>query len=249
MEHCGVSVSRDERTELYFETLTPSYSPGRYRPILHFLRKNAAGKSSLLDVGCGSGNVLAMIHKQTPVSELAGLDISPRYLEQCASSVPGCRTHEGSILDASLTELIGRQYRYVMVGAILHHLVGGTRRKSRDLAALALENAWGLVEPGGALIVMEPTFRPRWLMWALFHVKRVVGRLTSRRVPLLGYWNNIGEPVVSYYSHAQMKAALEGLSGKVIVAKKREKRLPLLWRLAGLTERADSILIVRKHRG
>lgn len=244
-----MSVSRDERTEQYFETLTPTYSHGRYRPFLKFLRRDADEGASVLDIGCGSGNVLAMIRKRTPVSELAGLDISVRYLEQCASNVPGCRTHEGSILDPSLADDIGQQFRYVMVGAVLHHLVGRTRRESRDLAVQALDNAWALVEPGGALLVMEPTFRPSWAMWGLFHVKRVVGRLTSRRVPLLGYWNNIGEPVVSYYAHSEMKAALETLDGELIVANKRKKRLPFLWRLAGLTERADSVLIVRKYRG
>lgn len=242
-----MSVSRDERTERYFQALTPTYSPWRYRSFLSFLRKDGVEGSSLLDVGCGSGNVLKMIWKETPVAELAGLDTSPRYLEQCATNVPGCRTYEGSILDVSLTGMIGRQYHYVLVGAILHHLVGRTRRESRDLATQALANAWALVEPGGVLLVMEPTFRPRWAMWGLFHVKRVVGRLTSRRVPLLGYWNNIGEPVVSYYSHAEVKEALEGMGGKLILARKREKRLPLQWRIAGLTERADSLLLLRKH--
>ena len=241
-----MSVSRDARTEHYFETLTPTYSPRRYRPVLKFLRQDARKSSSLLDVGCGSGNVLAMVRKGTPVAELAGLDVSARYLTQCASNVPGCQTHEGSIVNASLADEMGRKYRYVMVGAVLHHLVGRTRRALRELTRRALENAWALVAPGGALIVMEPTFRPRWVMWGLFHVKRVVGRLTSRRVPLLGYWNNIGEPVVSYYSHVEMEAAIDRLGGEMILARKRTRRLPVMWRLAGLTERADSVLILRK---
>ena len=241
-----MSVSRDERTERYFETLTPTYSPRRYRPVLKFLRQDARKSSSLLDVGCGSGNVLAMMRKGTRVDELAGLDVSARYLAQCESNVPGCQTYEGSIVDASLANEIGRQYRYVLVGAVLHHLVGRTRRRSRDLTRQALENAWALVEPGGALILMEPTFRPRWVMWCLFHAKRVVGRLTSRRVPLLGYWNNIGEPVVSYYSHVEIEVAIARLGGELVLARKETRRLPFMWRLAGLTERADSVLILRK---
>jgi SAM-dependent methyltransferase len=237
---------RDRRTEQYFDELTPSYSPGRYRPVLRFLRKDADGNASLLDVGCGSGNVLGLIRKKTTLRELAGLDVSRRYLDLCVANVPGCNTHEGSILDEGVVDGVGRRYRYVMVGAVLHHLVGSSRGHSRGLARQALANAWALVEPGGALIVMEPTFRPRWLMGLLFHLKRLVGKLSSRRVSLLGYWNNIGEPVVSYYSHEEMMDKLRQLGGELVVEKKKVKPMLLLWRLSGMLERADSVFILRK---
>ena len=144
---------------------------------------------------------------------------------------------------------MGRRYRYVLAGAILHHLVGRSRPESLACAREGLRSAWSLVEPGGGLIVMEPTFRPHWLMTAVFHVKRLVSRVTSGRVTLFGHWNNLGEPVVSYFSHDELVrevAALLG-AGKALEVK-RTRKLPLLWRLSGVTERADSVLVARKQR-
>ena len=83
-------IEHDERTEQYFDANTPRYSSGRYKAVVKFLRKDAAPGSSLLDVGCGSGDVLRLISDETPVGELAGLDISAASLDRCAAAVPGC---------------------------------------------------------------------------------------------------------------------------------------------------------------
>ena len=37
------------------------------------------------------------------------------------------------------------------------------------------------------------------------YVKKGVSRITSRRVPIGGYWNNIGPPVVSYYTNEELR--------------------------------------------
>ncbi len=241
-------VGHDEHTQRYFDENTPAYSLGRYKEVVEFLRADATAGSSLLDVGCGSGNILKLIARNTPVNHLAGIDVSRAYLDQCADAVPGCETHLASILDKDLQARIGRRYRFVLVGAVLHHLVGHSRPQSLEHARAGLLGAWSLVEAGGGLILMEPTFRPQWLMSALFHVKRLVSRVTSGRVSLFGHWNNLGEPVVSYFSHAQLIREVGTLPGAGIeLDLKKTQRLPLIWRLAGVTERADSVLVVRKQ--
>jgi len=233
-------------TTEYFEKNTPVYSKGRYAKVVEFLREQDADGASLLDVGCGSGNILRLIADNTHIAELGGLDVSPNYLEQCAQAVP-CETYLGSILDDSLRTSIGRSYRYVLVGAVLHHLVGSTRRASLEMARHGMVNAWHLVRAGGCLIVMEPTFRPRLMCTSLFHVKRVVSRFTRRRVSFLGRWNNLGEPIVSYFSHDELLVELAHLPGATTVLDIRKRKArPLVWRLAGVTERSDSILILRK---
>jgi len=238
---------RDERTEQYFERNTPEYSLGRYREVVEFLRADADAGSSLLDVGCGTGNVLKLLAENTPVAEVAGMDISRACLDRCAAAVPGCTTCLASILDDDLRAAVGRRFRYVLVGAVLHHLVGRDRPQSLARARKGLAGAWSLVETDGALIVMEPTFRPRWLMTALFHTKRLVSRVTSGRVSLFGYWNNLGEPVVSYLSHDELVRETARLPGAAVALDvKRTKRLRPAWRLAGVTEWADSVLVLRK---
>ncbi len=239
-------VGHDEQTERYFEENTPVYALGRYAEIVAFLRADAGPAASVLDVGCGAGNVLKLIADNTPIGEVAGLDVSAAYLEQCAALLR-CQTYLGSILDPDLEAVVGRRYRYVLLGAVLHHLVGESRPESLAYARRGLLNAWALVETGGGLILSEPTFRPRWSMSALFHVQRLVSRVASGRVSVFGHWNNLGEPVVSYFSHAELVQEAAGLpGGEIVLDVKEAKSLPVIWRLAGVDERADSALVIRK---
>jgi ubiquinone/menaquinone biosynthesis C-methylase UbiE len=240
-------VGHDQRTARYFEQNTPVYSLGRYAEIVEYLQGDARPGASLLDVGCGSGSVLKLIVENSPVDDIAGVDVSSAYLSQCAGKLPSCKTYLGSILDPELQATVGRRFRYVLVGAVLHHLVGSGRKESLEYAREGLASAWWFVEPDGTLILMEPTFRPHWLMSRLFSVKRLVSRITSGRVSLFGHWNNLGEPVVSYLSHEELVQKVRTLAGADIVLDlKKTKRLPAVWRLAGVTERADSVLVVRK---
>ena len=95
---------------------------------------------------------------------------------------------------------------------------------------------------------MEPTFQPRWLMSALFYVKRLVSQVTSKRVSVFGYWNNLGEPVVSYFSHDELAHEVVNLpDANIVVNLKKKKSLPVIWRFAGVNERADSVLVIRKR--
>lgn len=239
-------MSAMDATTEYFEQNTPVYSQGRYAEVVAYLRKQAAEGASLLDIGCGSGNILRLIADNTQIAELGGLDVSPNYLEQCAQAVP-CETYLGSILDDTLRTSVGRSYRYVLVGAVLHHLVGTTRRASFEMARNGMANAWQLVEAGGCLIVMEPTFRPRLVCTCLFHVKRFVSRFTRKRVSFAGRWNNLGEPIVSYFSHDELLVELVHLPCATIALDIRKRKArPVLWRVAGVTERSDSIIILRK---
>jgi SAM-dependent methyltransferase len=241
-------VAYDERTQRYFDEHTPEYTPGRYSALVEFLRADATDGSSLLDIGCGSGSGLKVLVDNTPVSDVAGLDVSPAYLDKCAALLPGCQTCLASILDEDLQIKVGRRFRYVLAGAILHHLVGRDRKESLAHAREGLRAAWSLVEEGGGLVVMEPTYSPRWLMSSLFHVKRLVSRVASGRVTLFGHWNNIGEPIVSYFSHDELVrevAALPG-AGKALEVE-GARRIPWPWRLAGVTRRAESVVIARKQ--
>ncbi len=150
----------DAKTEAYFDTWTPEYDAARFAPAAEWIRRLAGEGSTLVDVGCGSGNVLAYLRAETGLRRLAGVDVSPRCLEQARQRV-GCETHQGSILDAGLVERLAGRFDFAVLGAVLHHLVGRTRRASRERARLALAHAVSLVRPGGHVIVLEPVFYPR----------------------------------------------------------------------------------------
>ena len=50
----------------------------------------------------------------------------------------GCETHLASILDTARADEIGPRFDFAIVAAVLHHLIGSTRRDSRRLAELAV---------------------------------------------------------------------------------------------------------------
>ena len=114
-------------------------------------------------------------------------------------------------------------------------------------AKQAVENSLKIVKEGGYLILLEPTFSPAVMMSALFYVKKFVTRFTTKRIGILGYWNNIGEPVVSYFTHQQLIAMLASVDGCEIFETFAEKQ-EISWviRMAGIWGRANSFVVLRK---
>jgi hypothetical protein len=128
---------------------------------------------------------------------------------------------------------------------VLHHLIGRSKRESQLLACQAVEHALDLLRPGGRLIVVDEAFAPAPFVNALFWVKKGMTRLTSRRVGLFGYWNNIGPPVVSYYSLSQLEAMTAANGRAEVVQRKIEpERLsaPAGW----LLRKQNVILVAQK---
>ncbi len=222
----------DQATIDYFDAHAPEYSPRRLSRGIELIRQRTATQAftetaehsasagsrpigsdsaehpALIDIGCGGGNVLSYIAEQTGIHRLVGLDVSARCVARARDSVPAV-VHEGSILDPETVERFRGQFDIAVMAAVLHHLVFGTRRRSRRAAQLAIVNALALVRPGGQLLIVEPTFAPSPPLTVLFWVKRVVSTLIKRRLSIGGYWNNIGAPVVSFYTPEQLRVLAE----------------------------------------
>jgi SAM-dependent methyltransferase len=196
--------TEDADTVAYFDEHVPEYSTGRLGFPAEFIREHRRDDSAIVDIGCGAGNTLAYLSEATGVEALCGLDVSEKLLERTRQELPGAETHLGSILDRKLVDELGARFDFAIIAAVLHHLVGRNRSESHANAALAVSNALDLLRPGGHLIVVDEAFSPRWATSGVFWVKKAVTRLTSKRVGIFGYWNNIGPPVVSYYNRSQL---------------------------------------------
>ncbi len=237
----------DAKTEAYFDARIPEYDATRFAPAAEWIRRLAGEGSTLVDVGCGSGNVLAYLRAETDLRRLTGMDVSPRCLEQARERV-GCETHEGSILDAGLVERLAGRFDLAMLGAVLHHLVGRTRRASRERARLALVHSLSLVRPGGHVLILEPAFYPSWMMDVLFYVKTLAVKLTSRRLELFDQWNNLGAPVVSYYTNEEMRhMVVEDPRAELLDRRSVPAYLSSLQRAAFIRRREDTTLVVRRR--
>jgi len=238
---------RDAETEAYFDAWTPEYDAARFAPAAEWIRRLARDESTLVDVGCGTGNVLAYLRDETGLRRLAGIDVSPRYLEQARERV-GCDTHQGSILDAALVESLAGRFDFAVLGAVLHHLVGRTRRASRERARLALAHAVSLVRSGGHVIVHEPVFYPSWTMDLVFYAKKLMSALTSRRLEIFDQWNNLGAPVVSYYTNEELEQMIaDDPRAELLDRQSVPAYLSSLQRAAFIRRREDTTLLVRRR--
>jgi len=238
----------DARTEAYFDSRTPEYdAASRFAHAAHWIRRLAGEDSSLVEVGCGSGNVLAFLRDETGVRRLAGIDVSPRSLER-ARERTGCETHLGSILDAGLVARLAGRFDFAVLGAVLHHLVGRTRRASRERARQAVAHAASLVRPGGHLILHEPVFYPPWAMGLVFYAKRVASAVTPRRLELFDRWNNLGAPVVSYYTNEDLRLLVEAdPRAEILDMRSVPAYLSSLQRAVAIRRREDTTLVVRRR--
>lgn len=241
-----VQEHKDETTLSYFDNNTPNYTADRYRDILNFVNQEGKENASLIDVGCGDGTVLKAFKEETDIAQLTGMDIADNYLKLTHEKV-GCETFQGSILDSDLIQKIDKKFDYVVVGAILHHLIGENREESRQLAKQALKNAFDLLSPKGYLIISEPTYSPKESMDKVFNLKNFITKFTSDRVNILGYDNNIGAPVVSYYDKNIIKEMMKEYTEKEAVFEKyKPHELSLALRMVGVKETGALLLIYQK---
>ena len=239
-------MGKDEHTISYFDENVPEYGDYRADAAIDFINKYYTDGQSLIDIGCGTGNILALFKNKTKIQHFIGLDVSQNCLIKTQERV-ACDVHVGSIFDDMLPGKISRRFDFAVMGAVLHHLVGKTRKESKRYAMAAIYNALRLLKADGYLIIYEPVFYPSGLMDILFYVKKSLVKVTSKRVNLFGVWNNIGAPVVSYYTNEQLLEMINDAGDcKMVEIKMEETPLPLLWRLAGITRRVDTTILVKK---
>lgn len=238
---------RDKATVAYFDEHTPEYGDYRLAYALERIKGISGAETSLCDIGCGVGNILEMMKKETSLKELCGIDVSENCLAQTRGRVGAAETYCGSVVDTAFVEGIGKRFDIVMLSAVLHHLIGRTRAESKMLARTAVKNSLKLLKDGGYLIVLEPTFSPAFSMWLVFWVKKLVTSVTTRRIGIFDRWNNIGAPVVSYFTVDELTAVLaSGGDCRIDAVHVEECKVNLLLRLAMITKRVDTTVVVRK---
>jgi SAM-dependent methyltransferase len=240
----GSGTPRDLKTERYFDEHVPEYSDDRLEFAARTIAELGGGPgSSLVDLGCGAGNTLSFVREQTGITDCFAIDVSANLLEKARAST-GCESMVGSLLDTDLPAKVGRRFDFAIIAAVLHHLIGPSRNGSRELARRAVGNALDMLEPGGHLVVVEPIFYPRVVMDALFYVKKTFASITTSRVQLGGYWNNIGAPVVSYYTNEELEEMVRGAGRAEVVARDIEPEA--LGRLNTVLNKTNTTIVVRK---
>lgn len=232
---------KDTATERYFDEYIPEYHAVRFRRIVDVINSRCQPGASLVDVGCGTGNILHYIKENTSVDKFSGIDVSKNCLTRVNERMI-CETMLGSVLDGALVESLEGKYDFAIMGALLHHLVGKNRKQSRNYARQSLSNAISLLKRGGCLFISEPVFSPSSAMSTLFYIKKFVTRFTSKRVGLFSKWANLGMPVVSFYTWKELlELSLDIPQTNIIV-----QELTDLGRRFCILRRGEAVLIIEK---
>ena len=124
------------------ETLSAGPSTiSRLRVVMPIVRAYARKGGSLLDVGCGTGVLLAKAHALDTFAKLVGIDVSPRPLELAREACPSATFRVADVCEAPLDE------RFDLVTCMMTlDLVPDEESAARNMAAM--------VEPGGHLIAV-----------------------------------------------------------------------------------------------
>jgi hypothetical protein len=84
-------------------------------------------------------------------------------------------------------------------------------------------------------------------MDCVFYIKKYISMFTSRRIGVFGKWNNIGAPVVSYYNNEELLEMVPQSNYTSIIDQHiDENRVGLLFRLAFISKRANTTIIIQK---
>jgi SAM-dependent methyltransferase len=144
------AVDTNRRT---YDALWPTFSDFiRYNPGARHRRRHVFALldrlrfSSLLDVGCGNGELLSLIARRHPHVALAGVDLSPVVVEANQRAFPTMRFAVGNIE----TDDPGGVHDVVVACEVLEHL---------DQPEAALRRMATATRPGGHVILTTPTGR------------------------------------------------------------------------------------------
>ena len=237
----------DIPTVAYFDSYTPEYSTDGLDQVADAINRYGKADCTLVDIGCGTGKSLAFLKSQTGLKRLIGIDVSSNCLAK-AKERSDCDALRGSILDPNFVDCIVQRFDFALLAAVLHHLIGRTRTESRQLAQQALTNSLRLLKPGGILLVMEPTYYPSCTMDIVFWIKKAVTTVTSNRVAIGSYWNNIGAPVVSYYTTEGLQRMIrEAGDTEIIGCERVAQKLNWIHTAAMITRQEETTHIVRKR--
>lgn len=118
----------------------------RTRVVLDVLRRERP--SSVVDLGCGDGSLLAAIRPAMPDARLAGIDLSEPQIEANRLRMPGIEWHAGNLEDDRFPA--PARFDALTCSEVIEHLA--------DPVGF-LKAAWGMANEGALLIVSTQSGR------------------------------------------------------------------------------------------
>lgn len=106
---------------------------------------------AVLEIGCGAGGVLGVIHELQPAATLSGIDVEPRQVEYASAHLRELGAPDADVVAGDATELpwVDGTFDTVWMSWFLEHLVDPRR---------VLEEARRVLKRGGRIVVCETDY-------------------------------------------------------------------------------------------
>ena len=108
-----------------------------------FCRQVNNKNATILELGCGPGNITKYLLNSFPQFKITGLDLAPRMIELAKKNNPGA---DFRIMDCRDIDKIEEKYDAIMCGFCMPYL-------SKEESAKLIQDASKLLRPGGVLYI------------------------------------------------------------------------------------------------
>ena len=148
----------DTQVEVLFTGAADAMRRRMLRPIAEWMKGRRQREVLGLDVGCGTGRLLAFLHGAWPGMRLAGIDLSAPYLEEARRLIG--RTARVKLLEAAAEALPfdDASLDLVVSSFLLHEL-------PKKIRTEALAEMARVAKPGGLVVIVESIQKgdmPEW---------------------------------------------------------------------------------------
>jgi len=159
--------------------------------IVDFIHSTCSVGSKILEVGGGSGYFLDLVAQNTPVRALYNCELVPEiYSKQVNGDI--CLIG-GTVLKLPFKD---SSFDYVVIKNLLHHLVGRTRRESKENCRKAIDELCRVVKNAGYVIVLEQYNRYDIFASIIFYITLFLSIIGAGFKPL-GLRKNV---IVSFFT-------------------------------------------------
>lgn len=150
-----LSFENTENYQRYLERMTKSivHSSKGYIPIF------TDGCTRILDVGCGSGVLMKVLHERNPEAELYGIDLNSQAIDICDKKYPEFEFNACSLSD--LVELVSkgvvRPFDCIIFSSVLHEFSSYDENFSYSPLPIfnAISDAYSCLIKGGKLLIRD----------------------------------------------------------------------------------------------
>lgn len=206
-------MNMDSSVVSHFTSSATRYAydlPARDHFAMRAFEPFAEKRLKVLELGCGTGHLLAGLSAYYPLFDIHGLDVTPAMIGIARASRP--KSIEFMLGNCLRAPFKSESFDAVIMHNILHHLVTGDRQESSMLREAGLQELIRLVEPQGFIVLHEVCVSTRWRSALIFYLSRVLARLHVS-ISILNIHTDI---VANFFSLDELEHSLATLGLSIV---------------------------------